>query len=239
MADTARQTQETLGFPLGAGIYVNYAFVALWVADAGWWWLSPATFRSRPVALDRAVRVFILFIFANGAVVFPHGPVRVLGVLVMIALVAAWYRHRLGAPVPGVETMTSAAATESLPRPFGLSRWPLYYGWVNLGVAAAAMVGTLPGRTQGLGLITEPLLRDLRIGRVAFAEINLVATLLGSLFCLGIGRLVDLVGARLVLVAIALGLGSVVLVMSGVTAFVPLLILVTLTRGLGQSACPS
>jgi hypothetical protein len=27
-------------------------------------------------------------------------------------------------------------------------------------VAAAAMVGTLPGRTQGLGLITEPLLAD-------------------------------------------------------------------------------
>ena len=33
-----------------------------------------------------------------------------------------------------------------------------YYGWVVLFVAAAAMVGTLPGRTQGLGLITEPLL---------------------------------------------------------------------------------
>ena len=39
-----------------------------------------------------------------------------------------------------------------------------YYGWVVLFVAAAAMVGTLPGRTQGLGLITEPLLADLRIG---------------------------------------------------------------------------
>ena len=38
-----------------------------------------------------------------------------------------------------------------------------YYGWVVLGVAALAMVGTLPGRTQGLGLITEPLLRDLSL----------------------------------------------------------------------------
>ena len=38
----------------------------------------------------------------------------------------------------------------------------LYYGWIVLLVAAAAMVGTLPGRTQGLGLITEPLLADLR-----------------------------------------------------------------------------
>ena len=40
-------------------------------------------------------------------------------------------------------------------------------------VAALAMVGTLPGRTQGLGLITEPLMRDLGIGRVAYAQVNL------------------------------------------------------------------
>jgi hypothetical protein len=32
-------------------------------------------------------------------------------------------------------------------------------------VAALATVGTLPGRTQGLGLITEPLLRDLNLSR--------------------------------------------------------------------------
>jgi hypothetical protein len=41
-------------------------------------------------------------------------------------------------------------------------------------VAAAAMVATLPGRTQGLGLITEPLLTDLGIGRVDYAQLNLV-----------------------------------------------------------------
>src|SRR3712207_9556682 len=58
--------------------------------------------------------------------------------------------------------------------PFAL---PFYYGWVNLSVAALAMVGTLPGRTQGLGLITEPLLADLQIDRVAYAQINLWATL--------------------------------------------------------------
>ena len=37
----------------------------------------------------------------------------------------------------------------------------IYYGLAIVLPAAAAMVGTLPGRTQGLGLITEPLLRDL------------------------------------------------------------------------------
>jgi MFS family permease len=131
--------------------------------------------------------------------------------------------------------MTSLA-TETLPRPAGLARWPFYYGWVNLTVAAAAMVGTLPGRTQGLGLVTEPLLRDLGLDRVTYAQINLAATLVGSLFCLGIGRLVDRVGSRLVLTALALGLGLVVLAMSGATGVPAMLVLITLTRGLGQSA---
>ena len=87
------------------------------------------------------------------------------------------------------------------------ARGRLYYGWVVLAVAAAAMVGTLPGRTQGLGLITEPLLRDVGISRVAFAQINLVATLVGALFCFGIGRLIDRIGSRPVLTSTAIALG--------------------------------
>ncbi len=88
------------------------------------------------------------------------------------------------------------------------------YGWIVLGIAALAMVGTLPGRTQELGLITEPLLEDFGIDRVRFAEINLVATLAGSRFCFGIGGLVDRRGSRLVLTVLALLLGVVVMTMS-------------------------
>ena len=55
----------------------------------------------------------------------------------------------------------------------GPTALPFYYGWVNVFMAALAMVGTLPGRTQGLGLITEPLLADLQIDRVVFARLNL------------------------------------------------------------------
>jgi MFS family permease len=111
-----------------------------------------------------------------------------------------------------------------------------YYGWVVLGVAALAMVGTLPGRTQGLGLITEPLLREVGIDRVRFAEINLIATLTGSVFCFGIGGLVDRRGSRIVLTLLALLLGLVVVSMSAASSAMALLILITLTRGLGQSA---
>jgi MFS family permease len=111
-----------------------------------------------------------------------------------------------------------------------------YYGWIVLGVSTLAMIGTLPGRTQGLGLVTEPLLRDLQISRVTFAQINLVATLVGSLFCIGIGKLIDRTGSRVVLTVTALALGLTVLGMSQVSSVLAMLIAVTLTRGFGQSA---
>src|SRR5215813_3401566 len=117
-----------------------------------------------------------------------------------------------------------------------LARLPVYYGWVNLTVAAMAMVGTLPGRTQGLGLITESLLKDLQIDRVLFAQINLWATLAGALFCFGIGRLIDRAGSRAVLTIVVFALGAVVLAMSSVRGVFWLAVLITLTRGLGQSA---
>lgn len=111
-----------------------------------------------------------------------------------------------------------------------------YYGWVVLGVSTLAMVGTLPGRSQGLGLITEPLLTDLGISRVAFAQLNLLATLTGALFCVGIGGLIDRRGSRVVLTAVATALGGAVLLMSRARGAVELGLLLTLTRGLGQSA---
>ena len=94
----------------------------------------------------------------------------------------------------------------------------------------------MPGRTQGLGLITEPLLKDLQINRVDYATINLVATLLGALACLPIGRWIDGFGSRIVLTATALALGLTVVSMSATTGFAALCIAITLTRALGQSA---
>lgn len=113
-------------------------------------------------------------------------------------------------------------------------RW--FYGWSVLIVAAAAMVGTLPGRTQGLGLITEPLLADLGMSRTSYATINLWATLIGAGGALGVGRLIDRFGARRVLAILAVTLGAVVCAMSQTRAAVSLAVWLTLTRTLGQSA---
>ncbi|MBL9172946.1 MAG: MFS transporter [Verrucomicrobiales bacterium] len=131
--------------------------------------------------------------------------------------------------------MTTSAPNSSPPRSW-LGRLPFYAGWIQVGVAALAMVGTLPGRTQGLGLITESLLRDLPVDRGGFARINFWATLAGSLACVGFGRLMDRFGARVVLTAVSLALGTVVLGMSRVGTVFGLVVAITLSRALGQSA---
>ncbi|HEV7221317.1 MAG TPA: MFS transporter [Pirellulales bacterium] len=110
-----------------------------------------------------------------------------------------------------------------------------HYGWVHVAVAAAAMVATLPGRTHGLGLVTEPLIEELRIDRSLFANINLWATLIGAAFCLPCGSWIDRFGTRNVLTAVVVALGCVVTVMSRVETWPMLFLAVLLTRGFGQS----
>src|SRR5262249_34732519 len=115
------------------------------------------------------------------------------------------------------------------------------------GVAGGAVVATLPGRPHGLGLVTEPLLRDLGLDRVSYGAINLWATLLGAAFCLPCGWLIDRLGVRLVLTANLLLLGTVVVWMSrvggeeivgvaGAGVMLDPFLLVLPTRGLGQRA---
>src|SRR5262245_45640439 len=115
--------------------------------------------------------------------------------------------------------------------------WSARDGVMNIVAGALIMLATLPGRTQGLGLITEPMLRDLRLERVAYANINLWATLLGAAACVPIGRLLDRVGLRWTTVATLVLLGAVVWQMSAHTGgAVVFFALVLATRALGQSA---
>lgn len=111
-----------------------------------------------------------------------------------------------------------------------------YYGWVIVVCAALAMTATLPGRTMGLGLITEPLRASFHLERVAFAELNLISILIGATFCIPFGALLDRWGARRTMSLVMVMLGAVVIAMSR-TRWTPVFALtLTLTRGLGESS---
>lgn len=103
-------------------------------------------------------------------------------------------------------------------------------------LAALTMLATLPGRTVGLGLVTEPLLRDLQIARVDYAQANFVATLLGALFSFAVGPALDRLGVRFVLICVLLALAGCVFGMAACTTFACLAVFLVLVRGFGQSA---
>lgn len=129
---------------------------------------------------------------------------------------------------------STASLTSSTPGDFAASRRA---AWGQVVLAAVLMLGTLPGRTQGLGLITEPMLLDLKMDRVSFANINLWATLLGSAACLPAGWLIDRFGLRWTTAVTVLLLAVSVWQMSVMTGAVAVVFtLVLLTRALGQSA---
>jgi MFS family permease len=113
-----------------------------------------------------------------------------------------------------------------------------WYGWVIVAVAALAMVATLPGRTHGLGMVTERLLADesFKMDRVTYSDINLWATLLGATFCLPCGYLIDRFGLRITLTLTVAALAGAVLWMTYLSGRWPLFVAILLTRGFGQSA---
>jgi hypothetical protein len=90
-ADTARQTAELTGWNSGAGLYVNYLFALVWVGEAIRSWVKVNSYWERPKALSWTIRGFFWFMIFNGAVVFAHGPMRSVGLLLSIALVGCWW----------------------------------------------------------------------------------------------------------------------------------------------------
>lgn len=101
---TSRETAEVVGFDWGGGLYANYAFALLWVADAGWWWFAPDRYLSRPRWLEWTVQGYFGFIAFNATVVFGTGTIRWigLGACMGLALVLGYSRqwHRLTASKP-------------------------------------------------------------------------------------------------------------------------------------------
>ena len=101
---TAHQTADLVGWEWRGGIYINYIFLLLWLADVSWWWAAPASHAARSVRLERARLVLFAFMVFNGAVVFASATTRVVGVAaVAAALIGSRAVRRQGHSQPGAE----------------------------------------------------------------------------------------------------------------------------------------
>ncbi|MCC6510322.1 MAG: MFS transporter [Pirellulaceae bacterium] len=139
--------------------------------------------------------------------------------------------------------LTTPGIVHNVDAPLQTQSWATriwHYGWGPIFIGAMAMAATYPGRTHGLGMVTEPLLSDLRLatpeGRVFFASLNFWGTLLGAFFCLPVGWLFDRFASRWILAGNLILLGLAVLAMAAAHTWQALFVSLILTRGLGQSA---
>ena len=92
---TAAQTAAVYGLHWGGGVYFNYLFAGLWLAESVWWSINPGSFVSRPPAAVFIVRAFYLLIIVNAAIVFAAPSRRFAGAVLVLGLLWAW-RPRAG-----------------------------------------------------------------------------------------------------------------------------------------------
>jgi hypothetical protein len=93
-AETARQTSELFGIHWGGGLFFNYLFTLVWLADAAWWWRGIEIYANRPRWISAAMHAFLAFMFFNGAVVFASGFSRWVGLAAIPALLFVWMKSR-------------------------------------------------------------------------------------------------------------------------------------------------
>ena len=87
---TAAQTAAVYGLHWGGGVYFNYLFAGLWLAEGVWWCIKPGSFVSRPTAAVFIVRAFYLLIIVNAAIVFAAPSHRFAGAGLVLGLLWAW-----------------------------------------------------------------------------------------------------------------------------------------------------
>ncbi|MXZ70323.1 MAG: hypothetical protein F4Z04_02255 [Acidobacteria bacterium] len=91
---TAARTEAFLGLAWGGGLWANYGFTAIWVAEGAWWQFWPVHHERRSAVWTTAIRCAFFFMIANGAVLFVNNPRRLLGVGVLMALIWTWRESR-------------------------------------------------------------------------------------------------------------------------------------------------
>src|SRR6185312_10642020 len=67
-------TERVSGY--GWGVYVNYLFVAIWIADAAWAWIALEPYLHRPIGLSLLIAGSMAFLMINATIVFGHGAMR-------------------------------------------------------------------------------------------------------------------------------------------------------------------
>lgn len=82
---TAQRMRELFGWGWGGGVYVNYVFTLVWMADIVWWWSDPLGYRTRYHRLHALMHALFVVVIFNATVVF--GPPFWIAVSIVFAMI--------------------------------------------------------------------------------------------------------------------------------------------------------
>jgi hypothetical protein len=83
---TAKQTADLVGFSFGGGVWINYAFSALWGMDAAWRILFPSRYWMRSALVHWTILASLAFIVFNATIAFGGWPGRTAGILATLVI---------------------------------------------------------------------------------------------------------------------------------------------------------
>jgi hypothetical protein len=88
-------TERASGY--GWGIFVNYLFVAVWIAEMAWSWVDLDCYLNRPPWVSWLVIGFMGFVIFNAAVVFGSGAIRWASLFVLTVPFSLLFWHKQSA----------------------------------------------------------------------------------------------------------------------------------------------
>lgn len=121
-------------------------------------------------------------------------------------------------------------------RPSRYQRLPFFYGWVIVAAAGLGMFASAPGQTYAFSVFLDPVIEDLGWSRTLISSLYFFGSLTAAGIIVGVGRLLDKFGARVMLGAVAIVFGGVLIGMSRVQHPVEMYLGFTAIRTLGQGS---
>lgn len=99
---------------------------------------------------------------------------------------------------------------------FNAKNFPFYYGWFLLPFASIGVIMSIPGQTAGFSAFTDPLITISGITRTALSTAYLFGTLSSGFILPFVGRFVDTIGSRKMMIFASISLGITLLLLSQV-----------------------
>ncbi|MFC1933435.1 MFS transporter [Chloroflexota bacterium] len=115
-------------------------------------------------------------------------------------------------------------------------RTPFFYGWVILAVSSLAIFVSGPGQTYSASIFVDPIIADLGWSRTMVSGLYTAGSLTAGVVMILVGRLLDRLGARIMMVVVCVLFGLAAVWMSSVDHPLKLYAGYAALRTLGQGS---